>query len=421
MSIDLRIATPADEGPLFELVRAFYGESGYPLDDAAARRALGQILADASLGRVLLASQRGEVQGYLILAFGFSIEYRGRDAIIDELYVRPAARRCGIARALLDELERASPGWDVHALHLEVEGDNTEAEGLYRRRGYAGNARRLLTKRLAPCIAALLLFAWPQASAAWGPTGHRITGEIAWRNLTPRTKAAVRELLTQDRFDTLAEASAWADSYARQHPREYAWLDPLHYVNADPRGDAVEAGRDCGCVVGAIEIQRDRLRDPRTSHDDKVLALRLVAHFTGDVHQPLHVAHPDMRGGTSIDVRFAGRPTTLHKLWDSDLLDRRLRERRGRGSRWKAHAQSLADSVTPGQRAQWTASRDPSDWASESLDLARTHTFDVREDAALGDAYYDASIGVVDVRLQQSGVRLAALLNAIFDPAAPLQ
>lgn len=421
MSIDLRLATPADEGPLFELVRAFYAESGYPLDAAAARRALEQILADASLGRVLLASQRGEVQGYLILAFGFSIEYRGRDAIIDELYVRPEARRRGVARALLDELERASPAWGVHALHLEVEGDNTNAEQLYRRRGYAGNARRLLSKRLASWIAALLLFALPQASAAWGPTGHRITGEIAWRNLTPRTKDAVRELLPKGRYETLAETCAWADTWARQHPREYAWLDPLHYMNADPRADAVEVGRECGCVVGAIEIQSDRLRDPKTSHDDEVLALRLVAHFTGDVHQPLHVAHPDMRGGTSIDVRFAGKPTTLHTLWDSGLLDRRLRERRGRGSRWRAHAQSLADTVTPEQRAQWTASLDPNDWASESLALSRAHTYAVREGDALGDAYYAASIGVVDLRLQQSGVRLAALLNAIFDPAAPLQ
>lgn len=421
MSIDLRLATPADQSPLFELVRAFYAESGYPLDDAAARRALGQILADASFGRVLLASQHGEVQGYLILAFGFSIEYRGRDAIIDELYVRPEARRSGIARALLDELERASPGWDVHALHLEVEGDNTEAEGLYRRRGYAGNARRLLTKRLVPCIAALLLFALPQVSAAWGPTGHRITGEIAWRNLTPRTKDAVRELLPKGRYETLAETSAWADTDARRQPREYGWLERLHYVNADPRDDAVEASRNCGCVIGAIEIQSDRLRDPKTSHGDKVEALRLVAHFVGDVHQPLHVAHPDMRGGTTIDVRFAGKPTTLHKLWDSGLLERRLRERRGRGSRWKAHAQSLADSVTPAQRAQWTASRDPEEWASESLALSRANTFAVRENEALGDGYYDASIVIVDQRLQQSGIRLAALLNAIFDPAAPLQ
>jgi len=270
----------------------------------------------------------------------------------------------------------------------------------------------------APCIAVLLLLCAP-AATAWGPGGHRITGEIAWRHLTPRTKEAVRALLPEGRWDTLAEASAWADTYAREHPREWRWLDPLHYVNADPRGGAVHAGRDCGCVIGAIEIQADRLRDPTGSRDDRVEALRLVAHFVGDVHQPLHVAHPDGRGGTRVDVRFDGEPMTLHQLWDSGLLERRLRaRRRGRGPRWRAHAHALSDAVTAEQRAQWAASRDPNAWASESLLLARAFTFSVGEGDALGDAYYERSIPIVEQRLQQSGVRLAALLNAIFDPAA---
>ena len=282
-----------------------------------------------------------------------------------------------------------------------------------------------LRNRIAACIAALLLFCLPEPSLAWGPNGHRISGEIAWRNLTPRTKDAVRALLPKkDRYDTLAETAAWADTFARDHPREWRWLEPLHYVNADPRGDAVRAGRNCGCVVGAIEIQADRLRDPKASRAEKMEALRLVAHFVGDVHQPLHVAHLDQRGGTTVDVRFDGKPTTLHKLWDSGMLERKLRERRrgrGRGGRWRAHAHALADAVSPTQRAEWTASREPRAWAGESLRLAREYTFSVREDAALGDPYYERSIPIVEQRLQQSGLRLAALLNAIFDPAAPLQ
>jgi hypothetical protein len=282
--------------------------------------------------------------------------------------------------------------------------------------------RRLAGRHVAPCLAAAILFCAPAAGLAWGPDGHRISGEIAWRNLTPRAKEAVRGLLPEGPWDTLAEASTWADTYAREHPREWRWLDPLHYVNADPRGGAVHAGRNCGCVVGAIEIQADRLRDPKASHDDKIEALRLVAHFVGDVHQPLHVAHPDGRGGTTVDVRFDGKRMTLHQLWDSGLLERRLRERRrGRGPRWRAHAQSLADAVSASERAQWGASREPNAWASESLLLARAYTFSVHEDDALGDAYYERSLPVVEQRLQQAGVRLAALLNAIFDPAAPLQ
>jgi hypothetical protein len=279
--------------------------------------------------------------------------------------------------------------------------------------------------RVVPWIAVLLLACAPEAVLAWGPNGHRISGEIAWRNLTPRAKDAVRALLPKkDRYDTLAETAAWADTFARDHPREWRWLEPLHYVNADPRGDAVHAGRNCKCVVGAIEIQTDRLRDPQASRAEKTEALRLVAHFVGDVHQPLHVAHLDQRGGTTVDIRFDGKSMTLHKLWDSGMLERKLRERRrgrGRNQRWRAHAQSLADSMTAAQRAQWTASLEPRVWAGESLGLARDYTFSVREDATLGDAYYERSIPIAEQRLQQSGLRLAALLNAIFDPVAPLQ
>jgi hypothetical protein len=248
-------------------------------------------------------------------------------------------------------------------------------------------------------------------ASAWGPDGHRITGEIAWRELSEQAKQALRPLLDGG---TLAEAAAWADTDARGN-RRWKHLEPLHYVNVDPEGTALRVQRSCKCVIGAIEIERDRLADPTRSRADRVLALRLVAHFVGDVHQPLHVTHLDGRGGTSVDVRFEGKSTTLHRLWDSGLVARELRERgRKRGPRWRSWAQSLEDAVTPAERAQWTASLDPRAWAEESLVLARTYTFPVREGAALGDAYFDETLPVVARRLQQSGVRLAALLEAVL-------
>ncbi len=246
-------------------------------------------------------------------------------------------------------------------------------------------------------------------ASAWGPDGHRIVGEIAWRGLSPEAKQALRALL--DEGATLAEESAWADTEARRN-RRWAYLEPQHYVNVDPAGTALRVPRRCNCVIGAIEIERDRLADPATPHADRVLALRLVAHFVGDVHQPLHVAHPDGRGGTRVDVRFDGGATTLHRLWDGGLIARELRERgRKRGPRWRSWAHSLADAVTPAEHAQWTATRDPRAWAEESLVLGRAYAFAPREGEALGDAYFERTLPVVAERLQQAGVRLAALLE----------
>lgn len=267
--------------------------------------------------------------------------------------------------------------------------------------------RRLLKGGLA--LGIVLAIGFARDALAWGPDGHRVTGEIAWRLLSRPTRDALAAILADD---TLAEAAAWADTTARDD-RRYRWLEPLHYVNVDPDARSVTAGRECDCVVGAIEQARDGLRDRRRSRAERLEALRLLAHFVGDVHQPLHVSHPDGRGGTTIDVRFDGRETTLHRVWDGDLLRRRLREVGSRrGGRWRAFAHSLADTTSRTQRRAWQAADDPRVWAQESLELARRHTFAVRENARLGDRYYDEALPVVAERLAQAGVRLAAQLEA---------
>lgn len=265
-------------------------------------------------------------------------------------------------------------------------------------------------------LAALLALTAAAPAYAWGPDGHRVTGEIAWRLAADRTKQALRELLPRGRDGTLAEAAAWADTVARDDPR-YRWLEPLHYVNVAPDADRVRIGRDCECVVGAIDDARDRLADARRSRAERLEALRLVAHFVGDVHQPLHVSHPDGRGGNTIDAVFDGAPTNLHRLWDGDLLRRELRERgRRKGPRWRAYAHSLADRASPAERERWRRVLDPRVWAEESLVLARAHAFSVRDGARLGDRYFEDTMPVVSERLAQAGVRLAALLDASFAP-----
>lgn len=270
--------------------------------------------------------------------------------------------------------------------------------------------------RSGAAIAFLLAVILGTDASAWGPDGHRVTGEIAWRSLSRPTRDALLAILPEGRGGTLADAAAWADTDARDD-RRYRWLAPLHYVNVDPGARSVTAGRECGCVVGAIEQARDGLRDRSRSRAERLEALRLLAHFVGDVHQPLHVSHPDGRGGTTIDVRFDGRERTLHRVWDGELLRRRLRELGSRrGGRWRAFAHALADSTRPSQRAAWREAKDPRIWAEESLALAREHTFAVRENARLGDAYYDASMPVVAARLAQAGVRLAAELDAVLGP-----
>jgi GNAT superfamily N-acetyltransferase len=83
-----------------------------------------------------------------VLACGFSLEYRGRDAFVDELYVRPDRRDRGIGSRILDAMEAECRRRGIVALHLEVDHDNPDGRRLYLRRGFADHARHLMTKWL---------------------------------------------------------------------------------------------------------------------------------------------------------------------------------------------------------------------------------------------------------------------------------
>lgn len=144
-----RRARSEDFAALQPLVKAFYEEEGYAgIDRARTFRALKRLLADAGLGTVWVVEEEGRILGYAVIAHGFSLEYGGRDAFLDEFFVTRRARGRGLGTALLDAAEAGARRDGVSTLHLEVEDGNPRAAGLYRRRGFGGNARRLLSKPL---------------------------------------------------------------------------------------------------------------------------------------------------------------------------------------------------------------------------------------------------------------------------------
>ena len=146
----LRKATGADLPRLCELMAENYAEAGYPFDAAAARACFEALVREPSLGEAWLVEVGGEVAGYAVLALGYSLEHRGRDAFVDDLYLVPARRGQGLGRLALDAVEAAARDRGVVALHLEVERGNARAQALYRRVGFEDRDRKLLTKRLGP-------------------------------------------------------------------------------------------------------------------------------------------------------------------------------------------------------------------------------------------------------------------------------
>jgi ribosomal protein S18 acetylase RimI-like enzyme len=122
----------------------------YFFNEPVARNALRSFLANPAFGKAWVFTDGATPAGYIVLTLGFSFEYHGEDAFIDELYVEPQYRRQGIGRRAVLFVEERARELGVHALHLEVDTGNDPALELYRRAGYEDHKRRLMTKPIVP-------------------------------------------------------------------------------------------------------------------------------------------------------------------------------------------------------------------------------------------------------------------------------
>lgn len=244
------------------------------------------------------------------------------------------------------------------------------------------------------------------AAWGWGREGHAIIGTIAERHLSPAARAAVAQLLEPG--ETLANTGSWADEVRGQRRETSTW----HYINlpiTEPPGDWRQYCPQTGCVVSAVIDMAGRLRNPSLDRAAKAEALKFLAHFVGDLHQPLHTGDRGDRGGNDVPVVFLNQPGNLHSIWDTPILmwmlseDPALRARLERG-------------VIYWTRRQMSKGT-PEDWAWEahavSRDVAYRHLPEGKP-AIIGEPYARFAAPAIERQLQRAGVRLARLLNEIF-------
>jgi GNAT superfamily N-acetyltransferase len=129
-------------------MRSLYAHDRLPWRPQWARAALAGLLRDERRGRAWLIAAGGGTAGYLVVTLGWSLEYLGLDAFIDELYLVPAWRGRGVGRAAVRLAEAACRRLGVRALHLEVERRNRRARLFYRRAGFVDHDRFLMSRLL---------------------------------------------------------------------------------------------------------------------------------------------------------------------------------------------------------------------------------------------------------------------------------
>jgi hypothetical protein len=255
-----------------------------------------------------------------------------------------------------------------------------------------------------------LLFPLGILIGSWGAIGHQTVARVAEYHLSPEAKLAVKDLLGNE---TLPGISSWADQI-RSEP-EYKATGPYHFVNL-PSGLPYKTFRD-----QVISLKKDNLysallqyekilSDPNNSKDKRSEALKFVVHLVGDAHQPMHVSRAEDKGGNTIQVRFDGKGTNLHSLWDSRMIDR-------------LHLSSVelaekCNQASPAQIKQWQAAT-PVQWLYESYQLSNTLYAEVEKENKLSDDYFTRHLPEIQSRIEMGGIRLAGVLNQIFKNYKP--
>lgn len=253
-----------------------------------------------------------------------------------------------------------------------------------------------------PRLFTLLLLATtvlPSIAFAWGEEGHRIVAAIAARHLDHRAEKQIGNLLSQEEISDLPGISIWSD----QHKNRYT--APMHYGDMPVGNCHYEPERDCPeghCVVAAIERYSRELADGSAPRESRVIALKMLVHLVGDIHQPLHDGFAEDRGGNSYQIQWEGRGSNLHKLWDTQLIQ-------SVDPDWQSYATTLS-TTSP---LSTLGSAEPKRWAEEACVLVNQPGF-YPVDRKPGQAYGERWRPLMNLQLQRAGLRLARLLNDIL-------
>jgi S1/P1 nuclease len=296
--------------------------------------------------------------------------------------------------------------------------------------------RRLFKSRIAIGLLGIMLCT-PSFSLGWGAGGHMMVASIAFKRLNPRAKAQVMALLAlpinpadvSAKSKDFVNAAHWADDL--RPFSEFDSFKELHFIDIPFSTDGTPLpALPAPNIVTALQ-ENVQILQTSTDKNAQAQALRLIIHFVGDIHQPLHCAtrvdstHPDGdRGGNLVSIKIPGKngklkTTNLHSFWDGGVGSFPPTGPNFRPPPLKQIpiAASRATKGNPDSDAGLKLD-DPfnfQSWADESFALAKDVAYQgIKNGARPSSKYTGASLKVARKRVAWGGYRLAALLNAIW-------
>ncbi|HEY6505619.1 MAG TPA: S1/P1 nuclease [Chitinophagaceae bacterium] len=243
--------------------------------------------------------------------------------------------------------------------------------------------------------------------AWWGANGHRIVGEIADGYLSSKARKAIKEILGNE---SVAMSSNWGDFI--KSDSTYDYLSPWHYINTKGglTKDAflTRLATDTGVnLYNKTNFVINELKNKQLDKEKKILYLRLLIHFIGDLHQPLHVGgRAEDLGGNRVKVLWFNEPTNLHSVWDDKLVEQQKLS-------YTEYAKAI-NHATKQQRQEWQK-QPMQEWFYESYQVAQgIYAGITQPEQKLWYDYNFKHLDTVNQCLLKGGVRLAGILNEIF-------
>ncbi len=238
-------------------------------------------------------------------------------------------------------------------------------------------------------------------AVVWSKTGHRVIGDVAEQHLSRKARKGIKKILEGQ---SLAAVSTFADEIKAD--AKFRSFSAWHYVNfpADKSyGD--EAPSESGDLIIGIEKCIAVVGDENSTAADRAFYLKMLVHLIGDLHQPMHVGRLEDKGGNDIQLQWFGKGTNLHRVWDSNMINdygMSYTELSASLPKWNKHQRKKAQQGTI------------YDWVEESQDIANELYGSVEVGEQLAYQYGYKWWGTVEQQLQLGGLRLAKVLNALF-------